>query len=163
MTTIQYNELVKLYGQYATVVSEARGSFVATVNQILDVVRRQASALADAQVNEKRSSSWDGQYRYWSLDPLDKWARPYVWICATDPRIVFPGQLLLNVNAEKPSNETKNSVLSISKLPNIGPLQEPPEEKSIFSVSYESKDGQSIERIAERVAHLLRILRDDTK
>jgi hypothetical protein len=163
MTTIQYEELVKLYGQYAAVVDEAYRSFKLSVNRVLDEIRDAASKAVGTEVKEGGRD-----YRCWSLDSLESdplelnWARPYVWIDPTDSRIVTPGELVLNVKAaaKKPSVELKNKVLSISRREDIGTLREPPEEGALFSVSYDSRDGQAIAHLGEQVARLLSLLRD---
>lgn len=157
MTTIQYGELAKLYGQYATVVREAEASFKQGVNQILDQVLKEVRAAVKGVEVKEKVTGQGGVYRYWSLDSFD---RPHVWFWAMDPRIVSPGELVLRVwTGSSSSKELDAKVRSLSELEEVGPLAESVGQ-SIFSVRYESKDGQSVKHLAAKIARLLVLLRD---
>jgi hypothetical protein len=155
--TIRYDELAKLYGQYAAVVREAEDGFRQSVGKMLDVVRDVASNIAGETIKEKFTGEGRA-YRYWALQSFDK---PHVWFWTRDVRIVCPGELRLRVWAgANPSDKVVAGVMRIAAQEEIGPVVEEPVPQTLFSVLYESGDGQPMEQLAGKVAELLSLLRD---
>jgi hypothetical protein len=155
--TIRYDELAKLYGQYAAVVREAEDGFRQSVGRMLDAVRDVASNIVGEKIKEKFTGEGRA-YRYWALESFDK---PHVWFWTRDARIVSPGELRLRAWAgANPSEKVVAGVMSIAAREEIGPIVEEPIPQTLFSVSYESGDGQPIEQLAAKVAKLLSLLRD---
>ena len=157
-----FSETSRLYAQNYSLIEAVEAEFLRDVGSFLDSVYEKIQLATGGKAQQELGRKGGG--RAWWIGKPDEEDCAYLWVSGSDPNIVHPGQIELQVCAPKASPEQLVALRGVAAKPEFPKVftvsKGKPGPFSIFEATIKYDEADPVEQVSSFVADLLPALND---
>jgi hypothetical protein len=156
-----FSETSRLYAQNYSLIEAVEAEFLRDVGAFLDSVYEKIQSATGGKAQQESGHRGN---RCWWIGKPDEEDCAYLWVAGSDPNIVHPGQIELQVCAEKASQEQLVALRGVAAKPEFSTVctvsKGKPGPFAIFTATIKYAEADPVEQVSSFVAELLPALND---
>ena len=157
-----FSETSRLYAQNYKLLEAVKGEFEKDVDALLASVY---GKIESATAGRSRQSIVKARNRYWWIGGEDMEDCPYLWLSGSEPEIVVPGEIALQVCAPDGSTGQLRALRNLASKEEFSSISEPakgdPGPFSLFTATIKyGDDVDPVQRVSSIAAKLLLAMND---